>query len=382
MLRSHRFVTRFYSLDALRGAAALAVIFWHWQHFFAPINPFGVPLQQHLQPFFSSFSFLYRHGYTAVQLFFCLSGFVFFWLYIDRIANHAISFQRFSILRLSRLYPLHLATLLLVALGQLLYFAVTQQQFVYQHNDLYHFILNVFFVSAWGFEKGFGFNAPIWSVSVEVFLYGVFFLIGRRLQRGWASVIVGLAVGCMLQRFVGPLGVGMVFFFLGGGVYVLVDAIERRTWNFPLHWLVAVMTALLWVLVVRAADPLQNRTAPTLIQWLIGDFFSACTLVLFPLTILSLVLIEIQRGRLGRRIAFLGDISYSCYLLHFPLQLAIALVLEATQVDQHIAYSRIFMLFFFAVLIPASFASHRFFEMPMQRWLRRRYATDHNAAVA
>jgi peptidoglycan/LPS O-acetylase OafA/YrhL len=25
---------RLYSLDALRGVAALVVIFWHWQHFF------------------------------------------------------------------------------------------------------------------------------------------------------------------------------------------------------------------------------------------------------------------------------------------------------------------------------------------------------------
>lgn len=379
--RADHTVARFYTLDALRGLAALTVIFWHWQHFFAPINPFGVPLQQDRQPFFSALSFLYRHGYTAVQLFFCLSGFIFYWLYADRIRSNAISFRRFSILRLSRLYPLHLATLLLVASGQLAYYAITQKQFVYQHNDWYHFVLNLFFASAWGVEKGFGFNAPIWSVSVEIFLYGVFFLICRHLRPGWVSVITGIAAGCAIQRIVGPLGIGMVFFFLGGAVHIGIASVQRSVSSFHLHWIAPIATALFWIVVVRESDPHLARSAPVMMQWFIADFFSACTLMLFPLTVLSLALVEMRRGYLGRRIAFLGDLSYSCYLLHFPLQLAIALAMTAWQVDQNIAYSRAFMLLFFLLLLPASFASHRLFELPVQRWLRTRYASCHDAAA-
>lgn len=36
MQRASDNITRFYSLDALRGIAALTVIFWHWQHFLRP----------------------------------------------------------------------------------------------------------------------------------------------------------------------------------------------------------------------------------------------------------------------------------------------------------------------------------------------------------
>ena len=188
-------ISRFYSLDILRGITALTVIFWHWQHFFAPLNPTGVALQQVRQPFFLALSFFYRHGYSAVQLFFCLSGFVFFWLYGERVASQAISFKRFSLLRLSRLYPLHLATLLLVAAGQLAYYAMTQKQFVYHANDVYHFVLNLLFISSWGFQHDYSFNAPIWSVSVEIFLYGVFFLVCRLLKAGWITIVFGIVAG-------------------------------------------------------------------------------------------------------------------------------------------------------------------------------------------
>ena len=44
-------------------------------------------------------------------------------------------------------------------------------------NDLYHFFLQIFFISAWGFENGNSFNAPIWSVSVEIGIYILFFLL-------------------------------------------------------------------------------------------------------------------------------------------------------------------------------------------------------------
>ena len=42
-------------------------------------------------------------------------------------------------------------------------------------NDTYHFILNFFFISGWGFEKSYSFNGPIWSVSIELIIYALSF---------------------------------------------------------------------------------------------------------------------------------------------------------------------------------------------------------------
>ena len=38
---------------------------------------------------------LYKHGSLAVELFFCISGFIFFWLYSEKIAQHKMSALRF-----------------------------------------------------------------------------------------------------------------------------------------------------------------------------------------------------------------------------------------------------------------------------------------------
>src|ERR1700722_6561240 len=168
-----------YLLDALRGIAALSVVLWHWYFFFLPFNREGMRFIDERQPFFDQLSFLYDHGGNAVNLFFCLSGFVFFWLYEKKVADGTTSFEKFAVLRFSRLYPLHFATLVLVALGQVIYTALTQTFFVHGSNDPYHFFLNAAFVQAWGFQKDFSFNGPAWSVSIEILLYGIFFTLCR-----------------------------------------------------------------------------------------------------------------------------------------------------------------------------------------------------------
>ena len=84
--------------------------------------------------------------------------------------------------RLSRLNPLHLVNLVLVAGLQWQKMRSQGGYFVDHLNDAYHFALNLFFATAWGFEEGFSFNAPIWSVSIEVLLYGLFFCMARLLH--------------------------------------------------------------------------------------------------------------------------------------------------------------------------------------------------------
>jgi peptidoglycan/LPS O-acetylase OafA/YrhL len=131
----------FYSLDNLRGAAALLVVVYHWGHFFydAP-NPFHpapslLPLYWLLWP-------VYQQGLMAVDLFFCLSGFIFFWLYAQKIQKQQMGFGRFLILRFSRLYPLHFATLLAVAAASYWFYLNGLNPFrSLLHNDWYHFVL-------------------------------------------------------------------------------------------------------------------------------------------------------------------------------------------------------------------------------------------------
>ena len=180
MTAAQPYPKRFYSLDVLRGLAALSIVFWHWQHFFF-LGGKPPSFAGNQQPLFNIFFIFYNKGYFAVDLFFSLSGFIFYWLYSSQISNREILGKDFFILRFSRLYPLHLLTLLWVAALHILFANVANTYFVYPYNDAYHFFLNLALASSWGLEKGYSFNGPVWSVSVEVLLYALFFLMCRLL---------------------------------------------------------------------------------------------------------------------------------------------------------------------------------------------------------
>jgi peptidoglycan/LPS O-acetylase OafA/YrhL len=117
---------------------------------------------------------------------------------------------------------------------------------------------------------------------------------------------------------------------------------------------------------IRVADLITHPVA----QWL------PFQLLPFPCTILALALLEIARGTLGRRLAFLGDISYSSYLLHFPLQMIFVLATLALGWPRSIFLSPAAYFLYFAALIAASLASYHWLERPAQRCLRRRLHPD------
>ena len=162
-------------LELIRFISALSVLVWHYQHFsYVADKPIDF-IQEH-QPLYSLFSLFYVSGFYGVKIFWCISGFIFFWKYREAIASSAINYKKFFVLRFSRLYPLHIFTLLLMLALQAIYFAKKDYFFVYQNNDVPHFIYQLFLASNWGFEKGSSFNGPIWSISVEVLIYCFFFL--------------------------------------------------------------------------------------------------------------------------------------------------------------------------------------------------------------
>ncbi|OLF55486.1 acyltransferase family protein [Pseudomonas chlororaphis] len=349
------FPERLYALDALRGLAALAVVFWHWQHFFF-LGSVPGPLLREEQPLYSVFSLFYRHGGDAVSLFFSLSGFIFFWLFGQALARRELSGRQFFIDRFSRIYPLHLATFVAVALLQKVYAGYTGHGFVYPFNDLYHGLLNLFLAPAWGFEQGWSFNAPAWSISVEVLLYAAFFLLWRYTP----APLSGSALLALVAIWVFPaqykISLGVFGFFCGGLAYVGVAWLLRR---FSGRWVGAAMAlacaAAWWLFAAFGADSPSIKFA-----------------LLFPLTVAAIAACHRWLEPFARRLAWLGDISYASYLLHFPLQIVAALLADKFFPGRAVFYHPWSLLLFFSVLIVASLLCHLWFERPLQRWLRQR----------
>ena len=64
---------------------------------------------------------------------------------------------------------------MLIALLQYVYSRSHGQYFIYQNNSVHAFIAQIFFASNWFSGQTDSFNGPIWSISVEILIYFIFF---------------------------------------------------------------------------------------------------------------------------------------------------------------------------------------------------------------
>lgn len=219
--------SRFHLLDAIRGFAALAIVFWHWQHFYPADRANFV---RAAQPFYEIFYPLYEAGWMAVELFFALSGFIFFWLYHESISGGRMAAGRFAFLRFSRLYPLHFLTLLFMAGGQIYRHSIGLPSFVYDSNGAWYFLANLLFVQAWPVGSEESFNGPTWSVSIEVLLYAFFFGFALLCRKPRVlSFLICVVVGLVVMRFHRTLGRGILEFYMGGARLVCMASFGRSS---------------------------------------------------------------------------------------------------------------------------------------------------------
>ncbi len=350
-------IIRFYTLDSLRGMAALLIALFHYiRHF----------LNGSISPD-SWLHVLYVHGWRMVDLFFCLSGFIFFWKYSNAIYEKSIRFKKFIYLRFSRVYPLHFVTLIIVGACQFFIYQLDGEYFITSHQDLKHFLLNILFISSWGFEIGYSFNGPIWSVSIEVLLYLIFFLCCYRLKPKnpfWPLFLIafgGLLFGANSHFIIfnAELGRGLYSFFAGGIAY---QVFRIATSSNPKVYFgivaLAGSTALAFWMSLR---PL----------YLHYDFLFSEMLFLigFPSIVLLLAFLDAKKilEYVFKKLAYLGDISYGVYLIHFPVQLFFFLASRKVQIDYAKPGTA---LLYLAITIGLAMISHKFYEVPCQRYLR------------
>ncbi|MGO4743092.1 acyltransferase family protein [Serratia quinivorans] len=344
---------KIYSLDVLRGLAAISVVFWHWQHFFyIGDKPSNFIVEK--QPLYNYLSIFYLHGDLAVELFFCISGFIFYWLYSKKISKKEIGVVEFTINRLSRLYPLYILTFILVAILQFFYIKSHNSFFVYQLNDIYHAILNILMIPAWGLESGWSFNAPVWSVSVEIMLYAIFFITCLMGKCRYYLIPFFMLSGFYIFQFNYKIGIGLYAFFCGAAAYTIIAYLIK---NIGSKFSAVISGCCMFI---GWAYIFYFQTNNAFIVTALG----------FTSLICFLVCISCESEGLFKKINWIGNLSYSSYLIHFPLQIIFSLSSDFLGFERSVFYTPISLTLFMATLILTSIATHKFYEMPAQKYIR------------
>ncbi len=345
------------TLTALRFfAAAWVVLFHYWPNLSAAAAPAFV-----------------GKGYLGVELFFVLSGFVISYVYQGAWEDARFRYGSFLWARLARVYPMHLVTLLAV-LAMAGGAAAVGLSVAADVFDLAALPANLLLLQAWGLSPSAAFNHPSWSISAEWFAYLSFpvFASAAAALGGRPRLAVGLAAA---------LTAGLYWAFEGWAGFPLTQAtIAWGALRIVPCFALGCAVHLLW-----RAEALRGRGwavataagSAAIIVGLAGVGASDTLLTLsFGGLIFGLASLWRERPTAGathpvtRVFAYLGEISYSTYMICIPWKLLFVNgATKALGIEGQVLPGWLWAVFILS-LIPLSALSFHLIEKPARGWLK------------
>jgi len=338
---------RYVFLDGIRGIAALLVLTRHTDAFW---------------------NFEIYRGYLAVDLFFVLSGFVIASAYDRRLREGQLTSGGFMLVRLIRLYPMFLLSLLLAVLAWCLSATPTP---LLAGSLLLACAMTALFLPTPPHHDSilFPLNGPYWSLFFELVAnlgYAVFHRVLSNRVLAWVLVISAAVLARMAVRMGGLddgyafnpasllIGLARAVFGIAMGVLLFRCGarIGAKIGRLGSPWL-----AFLAVCGVMLSPDLGRLNA-------LVDLTAVC--VLFPLAVLSMS--RDIATRADRVLLALGAASYPMYVLHAPVGELVMHLWPAT-IPALAPYSG---AVFVAIFVPIAIWLERRIDIPLRRWLSGR----------
>lgn len=318
------------SLDALRGLAALCVLFFHARGVFW--TGFGHAWHQYgLHPDFNAalgyLSEPFSYGFLGVNLFFVLSGYCIHRRGAQKLAENpdaTLDWMAFLRRRFWRIYPTYVAALLLTALVD---WWISGRQVIThadQDNSLAAFLVSLLTLQGY-LRSYFGDNAVFWTLAIEVHLYLVYpalFHLSKRFGPRKAVLftlviavayiladrIFGIESRLPYRAVQGPVFLPYWFTWTMG--FYLAEVEANRTADFSER-------AWTWMMVagfLLGLPPILHGAHPEFADLFWALFFAG--IVRWSLKPAGKIL---SAGWLGGGLAGLGVMSYSLYAVHNPM---------------------------------------------------------------
>lgn len=338
-------------LTSIRAFAAVYVVMFHVFNYLPAIRD----LPTHF----------FRKGYLGVDLFFILSGFILSHAYAGATAAKAFSYREFMVARLARVYPLHLAVLIIfVAIYGAAELLMPQREF--SGADWAALPYHILLLQGFGFTSSHSWNFPSWSISAEFFAYLFFpafiwltYRTGRWALPGAITIfVVAFAIGeqnnVRLTALMYNGGIVRIAFefLIGCSLYSAFRSMEARRWH---RWLaLGVTTSLLMALHLGTSDIL---IVPLLALLLLAVAFCS--------------VLEQSNVLRTKALIYLGEVSYSTYMVHYLILLVIYTYLGIEpREDKGLPY--LWLGGAILAIYAASIIAYEYLEVPSRTWLRRK----------
>lgn len=351
-------------IDGLRGIAALGIGICAHYYFWLPEENY--PLLNALT------SWVWFHAGYLVDLFFVISGFVMALAYRDRIAQGKVEFVPYARKRLERFYPLMVVTLFITLFLQLIHEHFTGLFFMYDiiyDNSLLSFILNLLCLQGTTLINS-SFNAPSWYLSTIFILYIAFYVItyfaGKYKKVNlayWGMVLFGIVAGIKGLPLVFFNSRGLIAFFMGCLLYSFCEYVRSldkkviRCWN---------IVAIAILLIILGIGILKGTVYFAAYNQIIMIY----ELVIWPMLVFLAVMCNPLKTLLKLSpIQYLGKISFSMYLIHFPVMIALETVNVVFHLNLLYETKKVLLLYVVLVFV-GTIACHYLIEQPLNRWTK------------
>ena len=312
-------------------------------------------------------------GYLGVEGFFILSGFILSYVYLEGFGTRRFDYFTFINHRLARIYPLHIATLLvtLVLAGMAAVKGVTLGDNVVNWAALpAHLTLT----QAWGLAPSASFNHPSWSISAEWLAYLGFPVVATA---AWAlrhRPILAVALACLILT-----ALYIVFYVIAG--FPLTEATFQ--WG-ALRIVPCFLLGSALYLAWRAGAVARPWIATTgaavagLTVIIASSFARSDIVIVIALGLLILSSAGLGRDGEGRETGilssplcvYLGEISFAVYMIYVPWKWVWLKGVNALLGTDHAPLPFFWWLAGLLALIPLAMLAHHLVERPFRRILR------------
>jgi len=309
-------------------------------------------------------------GYLGVSFFFILSGFILSFKYKDAFLNKTITFKKFILSRIFRIYPLHFLTFIFAFY---LSYYNNLDDITFWLKSLANVSLVQSFIPIK--EYFFSFNGVSWSISNEMFFYVAFpvliFLFSKFKKYIFLVLLIPLLIIIARQSedvnhwvyYINPL-FRIADFFLGIVLHHLYIKYKDHK-VLKDHATVLEITAILTFLgFYFFKDHVHQDYRWSLYYWL-------------PMTFLIFIF-AMQSGRISKILSkrvcmWLGEISFAFYMIH---QLVINVLWILNYKFRFFENGYLLILTALLLSILGSGILYRYFEMPINKYLRKKYTSS------